>query len=119
MGQPAYAELRREPRLRLQDRRLPGQLKRTSGELVFAMAVDVSRSGLGISCSESLEPGTRVCFQTDDEVHDLEVIWLKKSQRQGEGLTYRVGLKAVADTTDLSAIFFAAGCVDYDFDVIE
>ncbi len=127
MSCPAPAELRREERLALVNRELPGILKRAAtGAPIFAVAVDVSRRGLGVNCGERLSQGETLRFVSEDGKEVLlTVVWGRSVKRQGNTL-FRHGLMVIEEGVDLAQIFFSYGRLDVvplemetDLDVVE
>ena len=111
------AEARRHERLELVDRQLPGTLSHAAtGEPIFAVAVDVSKVGLGIAAGEALAVGSVVVLTTEtSERMALRVVWQKKKRRDGR-VVFRHGLALVDAEADLVGAFFAAGCMEYELE---
>ncbi len=115
MGLPAKAELRRDERLQLVDRELPGMLVKVATDTpIFAVAVDVSRRGLGIQSGELLPAGCKLRLVHSDGMEvQLVVVWSKRIKRRDATL-YRHGLMVIDDGVDLNQLFFSFGRLDVE-----
>lgn len=114
MGFPALREHRQFERFELVDRELPGQLCLAgSHESLTAVALDVSKGGLGILTGEALAAGTMLELNVDGKVISLRVMWNKAREN-----LFRHRDQATDPSIDLEELFFSHGCIDLDFNEV-
>ena len=115
MGVRNPAETRRFERLKLIDTSLPGTLVRMdAGSPIFAVAVDVSKQGLGIATHEQLEKGALLQLHMEDgQTVPLRIVWSKAFKRKSNELQ-RYGLEVLNPDIELTNLFFAAGRLELD-----
>lgn len=107
MGLPAFKE-RRFSRRRLTGL-LPGRLvKNENHKDLMCKPVDVSEHGIGILCSEVIQPGTIILLVLKDREVQLQIAW--GQQDFGKRDLYRYGLVTVDQKENLERIFEKGGC---------